>query len=166
MVFKKVLLISTAILLSSCGLSELRIKSLDKIEPVKTNKIKVNWSVSKIKLTRALTDAELVNKNNKLFLIGGDTGFNWISNNNSYDFLTDKWELKAALKTRRSGHIAEVVDNNIIVAGGFDGNGWLENTENYSLEINKFKQGSPMFTKRSGVGSICYKTKKVLCCWR
>jgi N-acetylneuraminic acid mutarotase len=83
-----------------------------------------NWT-SKKQMPAARTGFEIAVYQNKIYTIGGSSGWTeetgtiYSDANEVYDPATDTWEIKAPMKTMRSGLEANVVNDKIYLIGGY-----------------------------------------------
>jgi len=70
------------------------------------------------------------------------------------DLATGKWGDVPNMPTKRSGCVANFMNDRILVIGGFDGNEESATMEVFDLKQNTWSRGPDMLTRRSGCASI------------
>ena len=92
--------------------------------------------------------------NGKLYVVGGNTGFEALESVEVYDLQTNKWSLAAPMATARSAHGVAALDGQLYAFGGASWEGeWLSSMEVYDPQTNTWRLAPPMSVARSAFGS-------------
>ena len=82
--------------------------------------------------------------NNKIYVIGGNYGLNYLNEVLEYDPLLDTWVRKADMPTARSGLAVAVWDNKIYAIGGRVHDAIYNNNEVYDLLLDTWSSRTPL----------------------
>src|SRR5699024_11915729 len=88
----------------------------------------------------------------KIYVIGGSTS-HYVNTVEVYDSVSDSWETKATMPTRRYGHTSAVVDGKIYCIGGYSGGYSTNKVEVYDPVTDTWETKTSMPTKRESLTS-------------
>ena len=106
-------------------LSQVRLKSCEKLDTLKSP---MNWErIAPMGTGRGDAGAAVVD--GKVLVVGGFSGYNFLSSVEVYNPSTNTWQMGPSLKAPRSGMGVAVLEGTVYVAGGKRGTGRLRSVE-------------------------------------
>jgi len=160
---KKVFPVLITLLISSCGLSTLRVSDLDENNKVlvEVNDIKPllrisSWSRKAVLPYGGMENLFVAYLDDFVYSIGGDDGFAKLPTIYAYDIKKNEWKTKSPLFTARTNSSGAVIDSKIYIVGGFSStNNYLSSLEVYDPSTDKSDNTKLAMTySRSGHGAV------------
>ena len=116
-------------------LSQVRLKSCEKLDTLKSP---MNWErIAPMGTGRGDAGAAVVD--GKVLVMGGFSGYNFLSSVEVYNPSTNTWQMGPSLKAPRSGMGVAVLEGTVYVAGGNRGTGRLRSVERLAPEAKRYR---------------------------
>lgn len=95
------------------------------------------------------SDASASSLRNRIFVVGGFNGFDFLESAECYFAEFDQWFYLPAMMNFRSGAGCVAVDDAVYAIGGYDGENRLNSVEKYCLFQSQWFASKPMKQRRS-----------------
>ncbi|KAF4528079.1 hypothetical protein B566_EDAN014612 [Ephemera danica] len=112
------------------------------------------WTDLPSSMRHMRSDAGVAVLNRKIYIIGGYTGAQVLSNGECYDVDTGEWETIPSMNFPRSGVRCVALKDHIFAFGGFSGDARLNSVERYDPESREWLMLSPMSVTRSNMSAV------------
>ena len=134
--------------------------SLQPTDVIETfNYLTNSWSINHMKLPINSAYHGVVELQDKLYIVGGYNGENYLDSLYCLDMSTMVWEEMSSMMSKRCYVATVIFDGKIIALGGHDGTSRLKTVEVYDPSTNMWMEMPSMNHKRSDFGATVLEGK-------